>query len=237
MIGPDVTYRSTEAEIMDDFFIEGNELHGALDQIASINKLLGGNKITLDGVKQLLKHHDKEVSVTLVDVGCGNGDMLRMLADFAMANGFTFSLIGVDANSNTIAYAKQLSATYNIKYQCLDVFKSGFENLKYDIALCTLTLHHFSNEEIKGLLQTFKENAEIGVVVNDLHRSKLAYGLFKVVGVVLGLNKMARYDGAVSILRGFRKKEIIELAEKLGIIKHSIRWRWAFRYQWIIEKT
>lgn len=237
MIGPDVTYRSTEAEIMDDFLIEGNELHGALDQIASINKLLGGNRITLNGVKQLLQHHDKEVPVAIVDVGCGNGDMLRMLADFAMANGFTFSLTGVDANPNTIAYAKQLSATYNIKYQCLDVFESGFENLDYDIALCTLTLHHFDNRQITQLLKTFKKNASIGVVVNDLHRSKLAYGLFKVAGVLLGLNKMARYDGAVSILRGFRKNEIKELAEKLGIKKHSIRWRWAFRYQWIIEKT
>lgn len=237
MIGPDVTYRSTEAEIMDDFLIEGNELHGALDQIASINKLLGGNSITLDGVKRLLKNHDKDVPVTIVDVGCGNGDMLRMLADYAMNNGFAFNLVGVDANSSTVAYAKQLSATYNIKYECLDVFREEFGSMQYDIALCTLTLHHFSDEEIKQLMSTFKENAAIGVVVNDLQRSKVAYALFKVAGVILGLNKMAKQDGLVSILRGFRKNEIQNLAEKLGIKNHSIRWRWAFRYQWIIEKT
>jgi 2-polyprenyl-3-methyl-5-hydroxy-6-metoxy-1,4-benzoquinol methylase len=237
MIGPDVTYRSTAAEIMDDFHIEGNELHGALDQIASINKLLGGNKITLDGVKQLLRHHDKEVPVTIADIGCGNGDMLRMLADYAMNNGFTFSLTGVDANASTIAYAKQLSATYNIKYQCLDVFKAEFKNVRYDIALCTLTLHHFDNEQIEQLLHTFNKNASIGIIINDLHRSKIAYGLFKVAGFALRLNKMAKQDGLVSILRGFRKNEIENMAGKLGIRKYSIRWRWAFRYQWIIEKS
>lgn len=237
MIGPDITYRSTEAEIMDDFYIEGDELHGALDQIAGINKILGGNTITLDGVKKLLKNHDKSVAVTIADVGCGNGDMLRMLADYGMREGYTFNLIGVDANPNTIAYAKQLSATYQIKYLCLDVFKTDFENLKYDIALCTLTLHHFSNEMIAKLLSTFETNASIGIVINDLHRSKVAYGLFRVISPVLGLNKMARQDGLVSILRGFRKIEIEKMAENLGLKKHSIRWRWAFRYQWIIEKT
>lgn len=235
MIGPDITYRSNEAEIMDDFFIDGNELHGALDQIAGINKLLGGNAITLDGVKKLLQYHDKEIDVTIVDIGCGNGDMLRMLGDYGMQNGYTFKLIGIDANPHTIAYARQLSATYQIKYKCLDVFTEDFETEKYDIALCTLTLHHFDDKEISKLLQIFKNNASVGVVVNDLHRSRLAYGLFKIAGVFLGLNKMARYDGAVSILRGFRKNEIIKLGEKLGIEKQSIRWRWAFRYQWIIK--
>ena len=49
-------YRTDEPEIMDDFLLEGDELQDALDKIAKINQLLGGNKLTLEGVKSLLKN-------------------------------------------------------------------------------------------------------------------------------------------------------------------------------------
>jgi hypothetical protein len=45
------TYRTNESEIMDDFQLEGDELRDALDKIAKINQLLGGNKLTLLGVR------------------------------------------------------------------------------------------------------------------------------------------------------------------------------------------
>ena len=75
-------YRTEEAEIMDDFALEGEILRDALDKIASINQLLGGNALTLKGVEKLLKSTASEKEIVIVDVGCGNGDMLRSLADF-----------------------------------------------------------------------------------------------------------------------------------------------------------
>jgi hypothetical protein len=72
------TYRTNESEIMDDFQLEGDELRDALDKIAKINQLLGGNKLTLLGVKELIADNPKTAKITIVDVGC-NGDMLRLL--------------------------------------------------------------------------------------------------------------------------------------------------------------
>ncbi|RZJ83714.1 MAG: methyltransferase, partial [Chryseobacterium sp.] len=115
------------------------------------------------------------------------------------------------------------------------IFTPEFETMRYDIALCTLTLHHFSDEEILQIMATFNRNAAIGVVVNDLHRSKAAYRLFALICKVFSLNKMSREDGLVSILRGFRKGELEQFSKKLGLKKYSIHWRWAFRYQWIIS--
>ncbi len=230
-------YRTEEPEIMDDFSLEGEELIHALDKIAAINRLLGGNKLTLHGIKKLLEKVDISKTITIADIGCGNGDMLRMLAEYGKKQGINFQLIGIDANAFTINYAKELSKNFkNIDYLCLDIFSKEFRDLKYDIALCTLTLHHFSNEEIENMLDLLNQNASIGIVVNDLHRSKLAYRLFEGVCYVFNLNKMSKNDGLVSILRGFKKSELVHFSKKLNLNNYSINWKWAFRYQWIISK-
>lgn len=222
---------------MDDFSLQGNELLAALDQIARINQLLGGNNLTLNGTKKLLKKADISKTITIADIGCGNGDMLRMLSDYGQKNNLNFKLIGVDANAFTINYAKTLSADYsNIEYACVDIFSENFADLKYDILLCTLTLHHFTNEQILNIITIFNNNASMGVVVNDLHRSKLAYRLFQLICVVFGLKKMSREDGLISILRGFKKNELENFSKKLNLKNYTIHWKWAFRYQWIITK-
>ena len=115
-------YRTDKPEIMDDFAMEGEILRDALDKIAKINQLLGGNQLTLKGVQELIQD-SKSKEIVIVDVGCGNGDMLRTLADFGLKNDLKFQLIGIDANNFTISHARKLSDKYaNISYRCEDIF-------------------------------------------------------------------------------------------------------------------
>jgi len=230
-------YRTNASEIMDDFSLEGDELREALDKIAAINQLLGGNKLTLDGLTALLSEKDKNNVITVVDVGCGNGDMLRKIADFGNINNFKFELIGIDANTFTVNHAIQLSSSYNnISYLCEDIFVMDVKKMHCDVVVCTLTLHHFKEGEIIHILNVFKKSADLGIVINDLQRSAIAYRLFQLLCVTFGLNKMSREDGLTSILRGFKKQELEAFSEKLNFKKFSIHWKWAFRYQWIIQK-
>ena len=228
-------YRTDEPEIMDDFSLEGEELRDALDKIAKINQLLGGNKLTLEGLKAILPKGSNNL-ITIVDVGCGNGDMLRKIADFGTTNGYNFKLIGIDANAFTINHAEKLSRNYqNISYLCEDIFKMDLSKMTCDVVVCTLTLHHFKDVEIIQILNVFKKSAILGIVINDLQRSAVAYRLFQLLCVIFGLNRMSREDGLVSILRGFKKEELVAFSEKLNFKKYSIDWKWAFRYQWIIQ--
>jgi 2-polyprenyl-3-methyl-5-hydroxy-6-metoxy-1,4-benzoquinol methylase len=230
-------YRTDTPEIMDDFTLEGEVLREALDKIAKINQFLGGNSLTLNGVKELILTVPKSRLITIVDVGCGNGDLLRVLSNYGKENNYSFSLIGIDANAFTLNHAKKLSESYsNINFQCEDIFEFDFSQLKCDIILCTLTLHHFKNEEIESLLTTFYANSNLGIVINDLHRSSLAYRLFQIICFLFQLNSMSREDGLTSILRGFKKEELELFSKKLGFKKYIIKWKWAFRYQWIIRK-
>lgn len=232
---PDTQYRTDAPEIMDDFELEGEPLREALDSIADINRLLGGKKVTINGVRQLLSGRS-QTAFTIADVGCGNGDMLRELARYGRQNGLELTLLGIDANLFTINYARSLSLEYpEIRYSCEDLFDPAFGTVQYDIVLCTLTLHHFSDDAILNLMRIFSKNATTGIVINDLHRSNIAYRLFGWIGWLFRLNQMSRADGLTSILRGFKRSELEKYSEILMFTNYTIRWKWAFRYQWIIK--
>ncbi|MFT6244066.1 MAG: 2-polyprenyl-3-methyl-5-hydroxy-6-metoxy-1,4-benzoquinol methylase [Salibacteraceae bacterium] len=231
----DTTNRSTKIEIMDDLDISGEALINSLDQLANINKWLGGNKTTIDSLKTILKTNPKDKIISIVDLGCGNGDMLRKVAHFGRKNGYKFDLLGIDANQATIDYAIQLSANFpEITYKKEDVLSKEFANHTYDIAMCTLFLHHFEDPIALDFIETLLKNAKIGVVINDLHRHWLAYYLFKLLTSVVG-NEMTREDGLTSILKAFKRQDLDRFSRKLNF-KGTITWRWAFRYQWIIKK-
>ncbi len=70
-------------------------------------------------------------------------------------------------------------------------------------------------------------------MVNDLQRSTLAFGLFKLLGIVIS-NAMIVQDGLTSILRAFKREELYDISRTLNL-KSQIRWKWAFRYQWLIQ--
>lgn len=233
----DTTYRTDLEESMDDFSMDNEGLITALDDIAKINQLLGGNAVTLDGVKKLIKNIPADQTITIMDFGCGNGDMLRMLADFGKKNNIKFNLIGIDANAASIRHAEKCSEKFdNISYLAEDIFLYDFSKYNIDIALITLTLHHFKDDEILNLMKVIFNIVKKGIVVNDLQRSKLAYRLFQAIIFVFRLEKMTANDGLISILRGFKRPDLEKFSKKLGLKKYSIKWKWAFRYQWIIEK-
>jgi len=229
------TYRSDAVELMDDFTVGGDLLRDTLDKLDNINKWLGGNQVTLNGIKKILKAYPKEKPISILDLGCGSGDMLRRVAAFGTNEGYTFKLIGIDANTEAIKYAKKLSIDYKeITFLELDIFSDEFKELEYDVVLTTLFLHHFKEDQLVELLKEIIDKSSIGIVVNDLHRHSVAYYLFKLLGLVIK-NDMVKQDGLTSILRGFKRNELEEISKRIKI-KSQIQWKWAFRYQWIISK-
>lgn len=229
-------HRSTDLELMDDLDMQGEFLLSSLDQLAIVNKLLGGNRVTIGGLKKLLENRPKDKLISIVDLGCGSGDMLRKVAEFGRKNGYQFQLLGIDANDATINYARQLSVGYSeISFIKQDVLAEEFKTHRYDIAMCTLFLHHFEDAVALNLVKTLLTNSSFGVLVNDLHRHKMAYYLFKIITFRIK-NKMTREDGLTSILKAFKREDFDRFSKELDY-KSTITWRWAFRYQWIIIKS
>lgn len=233
----DTSTRTNDPEIMDDFDLKGYELEKTLEDLDNINKWLGGNKITINGLKELLKDRPKEKSIHIADVGCGNGSILREIAKWGRTNNYNFRLTGIDANPYAIEIAEKLSEKYpELNLSAENIFSEQFKKREFDIVLCTLTLHHFKNPQVIDIMNNFYRQATIGVVINDLHRSRQAYYLFRAFCFVFIRNDIAREDGLTSVLRGFKRKDLEEFASTIPTEKQKIKWKWAYRYQWIIEK-
>lgn len=228
-------HRSEEEEIMDDLDYNGPILHDALDKLAKINQWLGGNNVTLNGLKKTIKNHPKNTLITIIDLGCGGGDILRSISRFGKKNGYQFKLLGIDANEHTINYAQKLSKEYpNIEFKKVDIFSQEFNKLHYDVVLNTLFFHHFKSKELINFLEPVIKKAKFGVVVNDLHRNKAAYYSYKLLCFVFIKNKTVIEDGLTSVLRGFKRNELMQISEELNV-NYSIQWKWAFRFQWILK--
>lgn len=222
---------------MDDFELQGAELQKTLEDLDNINKWLGGNRITLRGIKELLRNREKNDVIRIVDVGCGNGTMLREIAKWGRAENYKFRLTGIDANPHAVQIAQNKSTSFpEIRFSTQNIFSESYKNKEFDIVLCTLTLHHFEDKEISTILNIFYEQAKFGIVINDLHRSRQAYYLFRGFCLLFIRNEIARKDGLISILRGFKKKDLEILALDIPAQHQEISWKWAFRYRWIIKK-
>ncbi len=230
----DFSHRSTVLELMDDPLMDASKYREAYADINNCNKLLGGYNITINAVLALLSKNEKE-SYTILDMGCGDGEMLRKLSKALRKKGIIAKLIGIDLRDDVLAIAKDNSEGYpDIEFVKQDILtlEATFD---CDVLLCTLTMHHFTDQQIAVFTKKFVELAKLGAVINDLERSWLSYQLFKVFSAIIIKTSIAKTDGLISISKGFRRKELWNYAQKLKNASHSITWKWAFRYVWIMK--
>jgi len=230
----DFSVRSKEDELMDDPNMELPTLREAYKDINRCNHLLGGDSITINGVWTIIKANRKEL-YTILDMGCGDGTILRKLSDFLIAKDISHTMTGIDLRDDVLLIARENSRAYpQIEFKKMDILKAD-SSFSCDIIINTLTMHHFEEERIGAFLSQFVVLAKLGVVINDLQRSKLSYNLFKIFSFFFIRTQIAKVDGLISISKGFRKKDLLELAKKIPNVMHIIQWKWAFRYVWIMQ--
>lgn len=227
--------RSNDMEIMDDLSCSGEVVRQTLFELEVINKWLGGNNATRDGVHRLLKMKNIKAEITLADLGCGGGDMLRQLNRWSKKMKVTVKLVGIDANPNIIEMAKVNTADLPmIRYSVLDIQSDEFKKQCFDIVVATLFFHHFGTEQLIQILEGLKTQVNVGIVINDIHRHWFAYHSIRLLTRYFSRSAMVKYDAPLSVLRAFSKQELVFILQQAGIKNFRIRWRWAFRWQIII---
>lgn len=235
----DFSQRSSQTELIDDLSLSNDALAQNLSELALTNRWLGGYDVTLRGLSKLLGGvgiGPKPLSIA--DLGCGGGDMLKVMAQWLRRRRVPAQLVGIDANAFMIDFARPRGVEYpEISYTQADVFAYDFEKARFDVVTMTLFCHHFSDTQLIRLLQRLKQGTSVGVVINDLHRHWLAYYSIGVIAWLLRASYLYRHDSRVSVLRSFSRADWQRIIEAAGYEHYSIRWRWAFRWEIILLPT
>ena len=228
--------RSYQKEWMDDLEVDGEILKQTLTELRTINRFLGGNHVTTSGIQKLTsKNHQKSYSIA--DIGCGGGDMLKVLARWGKKMGLYAEFIGIDGNPHTIEAAKENLRDFpSVSLQHQNVFDPAFTQESVDIITCTLFTHHFTDEELIAMFRAFYTKANIGIVINDLHRHPLAYHSISWLTRLFSKSPMVKNDAPLSVQRSFKKPELVRILREAGISNFEIRWFWAFRWRIVIHK-
>lgn len=228
--------RSNLPELMDDPNLPEDQLRLALKDIAFVNKYLGGNAITIKALEKIINSYPEKKQWKVVDVGCSDGEVLRKIAYHFSKKNIDIQFLGIDINAKSIAIAQRESeGIARLSFEEQDILKLDKTIFHCDIILCTLTVHHFTENEIIIFLTKFKNLATTAIIINDLERSKIAYRLYQLFSALFMKSYITKYDGKISIARSFKRKDLENYSKKLALTDYSISWKWAFRFLWIIK--
>ena len=225
----DLKYRSNKKEILDDDDLPFEDIKICMEELNTINTLLGGHSITLNGLNQFSTA--KNQSLVICEIGCGGGDNLKAISKKYKSAAF----IGIDLKDTCIDFAAKQYPELNAKWIASDYSKVCF-NAQPDVIFSSLFCHHFTDEQLVFMLQWMHKNSKKGFFINDLQRSTVAYVLIKSLTAIFSKSYMVKNDGPISVTRSFTKKDWHLLFAKAGISTYAVKWKWAFRYLIVCKK-
>ena len=214
--------RSTELERIDTGDYTPAEYATFLREIAFINRYFGDQRALKKTLLREIEREDlREFSV--LDVGCGSGELMRIIAEFAEKGGRKVSLTGVDLNPISSATTHTESIDFpEIASVQGDAFQLPFADDAFDYAISSLFFHHLTDEQIPDVLREMSRVARRGIFVIDLHRDAVAYVGYKILCTVFRISPLVRHDGSLSIKKGFRTWDLGRLARTAGLIDPKV---------------
>ncbi|HWS99279.1 MAG TPA: methyltransferase domain-containing protein [Pyrinomonadaceae bacterium] len=221
--------RSLELEHLDKGDYTPEEYEGCLVELRRVNRFLGDARALR---RSLLAQVEREAlkSFSVLDVGAGSGELLRTIGAWAGATEREALLVGLELNARSASAIREESAAFPSVHAVRgDALRLPFGDGRFDYAICSLFTHHFKDEQVVHILNELGRVARRKVFVIDLHRHPLAYFLYTTVGRLFLRNRLIREDGALSILRGFRPRELNQLCKQTRLAGCSVERRFPFR--------
>lgn len=193
-------------ELMDDAK-DVRVLDRTLRDLAAVNRWLGGTRAIRIAILPWLRAKEP---LSVLDVGCGGGDIVRAIDRSARYHGARAAIVGVDANARIATLARaNLAGASTIRIACASAFALPFRNEAFDVTTMSLTLHHFAATEAARVMHEIVRVTSGAVIVNELERSWLNYaGARLLAGTVWRNSPYTRHDGPISVLRAFTKDEL-----------------------------
>lgn len=176
----------------------------------------------------------KERSFSLLDVGFGDGDILRVIARWARGQGIEATLTGVDLNERSAAIASAAtSPDLSIDYRTGDYAQQPEQ---FDYIISSQVAHHMTDRQLSDFIRHMESEAGRGWLISDLHRHRFSHFGFPLLARALGVHRIVREDGQLSIARSFRPQEWADLMQAADIKANNVSIVRRFPFRLSVER-
>jgi ubiquinone/menaquinone biosynthesis C-methylase UbiE len=205
-------------ELLDGPLDEPRTLDGNLRDLRRINRWLGGVALSAAAINALAAHR---ADLTMLDVGTGGADIPMALIELAAGRRRRLRVVGIDSRPEILASALRIrpaaTTTGDLELHVGDGRALPYPDRSFDIAHASLVLHHLEPLAATELLREMGRVARLGVVVNDLDRTRLGWLGAWLLGHLLTGNRYSRHDAPLSVRRAYRPLEMVELMRSAGL--------------------
>lgn len=213
--------RRDEPELMDAPGLPEHEVAAAYRVLQKVNRQLGNLK-SIDLELRTMLAEDRPPSgcrITLLDVGSGSGDVPSFLRNTLVAQGFSCRALALDRDTTAL----RLAARQPLEAVKGDAVRLPFADRSVDLVTAVKFAHHFSGTRLVNLVGEMARVAARRVVVLDIRRHWLAYWGFIAWSRLFTRNRLVRYDGPLSVLRGFTAEELAALPPAASSYSWTVR--------------
>ena len=227
---PTRRYDERILEMMDEPNADAMLLRDELKNLRRINRYFGGLSAIRESVFSLVQEVPETRPVHILDLGTGSADLPIHLMECAARAHREFHITAVENNPVVLQVAREGARRFpGITVEQGNILSLDYPPQSFDIVLCSLTLHHFSDQQIIHIIASMNILSRVGIIINDLNRSWLAAWSARLYSILTTTNPMTIYDGYLSVLRGFTPAELKTLAQAAGVQKFELRTRPFFR--------
>lgn len=217
--------RAESDEIMDDPLLGADVYAAILGDLSKVNTVTMARRPTLAFLDRAIGNR-REISI--LDIGFGDGDMLRAIARWARAKGKIARLVGVDLNPRSEAIARRKTDPDDpIEYRTGDY--ADLVGEKFDCVISSLVAHHMTHSQLVAYLRFSEAESTAGWFINDLLRHGFSYLGYPLLARLAGWHPIVRIDGQLSIARSYRPEEWTPVLAAAGINDAAVRRVFPFR--------
>ncbi len=222
--------RNLRDELLDLDEAPFEEVKNSLSDVRRVNRYLSGYRVLLQHAEPFLRKHSGKRPFTVIDLATGSADQPTELVLLARRLNVPIRVIGVDINRKMLDYAREESNQFpEISFVQCDILNLPFEDNCFDLAINSLSLHHFSEDNAISIIKALDKLGKLGFIVNDLHRSRVAFCSIYILTRILTKNRLTRYDAPVSVMNAFTPTEMKKLANDAGVEKFQIHRHFPYR--------
>jgi ubiquinone/menaquinone biosynthesis C-methylase UbiE len=216
-----VPARRSDPELMDSPGLAADEVADAYRVLRRVNWMLGNNLTLTHEVARFFREESLDEKwndaspAVLLDIGTGSGDIpsriIRQMGYESPALGVI--AIGVDRDPVAVKLCREREQSVRIVRA--DALRLPLKDQSVDLAMGVKFAHHFEAAGLVSLLSELARVARRRVLILDIERHWAAYWGFVLWSRVFTRNRLVRFDGPLSVLRGFRAEELLEVTKCL----------------------